>query len=107
GDPHDLGLLARGARVLFSALEFVREGGCVPIAARADGTRILIVPAPGEQASKQLSLLLDGDLARQGIASLGAQKGAEGAGYRSHGSGDFERASVGTLLFGTGHDLVA
>ncbi|MBK7641759.1 MAG: FHA domain-containing protein [Planctomycetes bacterium] len=109
GDPHSLGLLARGARVLFSALEFVREGeaGAVSIAARADGARILVVPAPGEAASRHLSLLVDGDLAREGIASLGAEKSGKDSGYRSHGAGDFERAGVGTLLFGTGHDLVA
>jgi hypothetical protein len=109
GDPHSLGLLARGARVLFSALEFVHEGdgSAVPIAARADGARILVVPAPGETSSRHLALLVDGDLAREGIATLGADKSAKDAGYRSHGSGDFERAGVGTLLFGTGHDLVA
>ncbi len=109
GDPHSLGLLARGERVLLSALEFVREGqvAAVPIAARADGARILVVPAPGEQASRRLTLLVDGDLAREGIATLGADKAAADAGYRSHGAGEFERAGVGTLLFGAGHDLVA
>ena len=109
GDPHSLGLLARGERVLLSALEFVREAplGAVPIAARADGARILVVPAPGEQASRKLTLLVDGDLARAGIATLGADKTAADSGYRSHGAGEFERAGVGTLLFGAGHDLVA
>jgi hypothetical protein len=109
GDPHGLALLARGPRVIFSALEFVREGGngSVPIAARADGMRILVVPAPGEQASRKLTLLVDGELARKGIATLGADKSAKDSGYRSHGGGDFERAGVGTLLFGAGHDLVA
>jgi len=109
GDPHSLGLLARGARVLFSALEFVREGQTsgVPLAARADGARILVVPAPGQTATQKLTLLVDGELAREGIATLGADKSAKDAGYRSHGSGDFERAGVGTLLCGAGHDLVA
>lgn len=109
GDPHSLALLARGSRVLFSALGFLREdtGESVAIAARADGARILIVPAPGEAASRKLTLLVDGDLARAGIATLGADKAAADGGYRSHGGGDFERAAVGTLLCGSGRDLVA
>jgi hypothetical protein len=108
GDPHSLGLLARGTRVLLSELEFLGEGGlALPVAARADGARILVVPAPGEAAPRQLRLLVDGELARAGLATLGADKNAKDAGYRSHGGGEFERAGVGTLLFGSGHDLVA
>lgn len=108
GDPHALGLLARGARVFFSSFEFLPEGAgaAVPIAARADGTRILLLPAAGAQATRRIGLLVDGELARESLATLGADKAAKDAGYRPH-AGEFERAGVGTLLLGTGHDLVA
>lgn len=108
GDPPALGLLARGSRVLFSSFEFVSDSGeAQAIAARADGARIAISPAGAQGQSRRVALLVDGDLARGGIATLGADKAAKDGGFRSHGSGDFERAGVGTLLFGSGRDLIA
>ncbi len=96
------------SRVLFSAFEFVPESGePLAVAARADGTRISITTAAADARTRRVSLLVDGDLARGGIATLGADKNSKDGGFRSHGGGDFERGGVGALLFGSGRDLIA
>lgn len=107
GEPAQVGLLARGGSLTLSAIEcFDSAGQALAFEASTQNARMQL-KASGNAAIARMSLRVDGELAGRGLATLGAEKTGAQSGFRSHGAVDFERSSVGTVLIGSGRDLIA